>query len=118
MGLKKTLFAVTLGAVAGLFLAKKPGTELRGELKATAARVRKDVSKKLAELEGISRATYDEVVLDVLNYYEKAGKLTKEDVGVLKQDLGARWKEIQSVLSEKETGRGSKKTSQRKHGHK
>ena len=46
MGLKKTLFAVTIGAVAGLFLAKKPGSELKKELKVTADKAKKDVSKK------------------------------------------------------------------------
>ena len=109
MGLKKTLFAVTIGAVAGLFLAKKPGTELHKDLKVTAEKARKDVSKKLARLETISKAAYQEVVDDVLSFYEKAGNLTKGDAKALKADLEGRWKEVEQVLGGKEVKKGKGK---------
>lgn len=100
MGLKKTLLALTAGTIAGLFLAKKPGSELKKELKVTAEKAKEDVSKKLARLETITRAAYEEVVSDVVAFYQKAGKLTRADAKLLKADLVTRWKEVEAVLTD------------------
>lgn len=117
MGIRKrlfsTLFTLTVGAVAGLLLAKKPGEELKQELKEKGEQVRKDVAKKLMQVGDISRTAYEEVVAEVIGYYEKAGSLTKAEADVLKKDLTSHWKEIVTVLQESE-GRGEKRTESHK----
>ena len=100
MGLKKLIFTLGLGAVVGALFAPKAGKTLRSDLKATSEEVRKEVAKKLARVERISKVAYKEVVADVLSYYKDAKRLTKEDADVLKFDLEAKWKEVLAELGE------------------
>lgn len=100
MGIKKLIFTLGLGAVAGALFAPKAGKALREDLTMTSKEVRKDVAKKLARVERISKVAYKEVVADVLSYYKEAKRLTKEDAEVLRSDLEARWEEVLAELGD------------------
>lgn len=89
-----------LGLALGLFLQSRKGKELTKDAQKNAKMLQKQVMKKLANVEDISKEKYEEVVDQVLSFYEKGKDVAKKEMPEVRTYLMGRWKEIKGYLDE------------------
>lgn len=87
-----------LGLAAGLFLQSRRGKELTKDAQKKAAQLQIKVMKRLQNVEDLTRARYEEVVDDVLEYYAKSREVAKKELPEVRTYLLGRWKAIESQL--------------------
>jgi gas vesicle protein len=96
------LAGAVLGVAAGLFLQSRKGKELTKDAMKKAQGLQKQVMKKLADTELLTKEKYEEVVEDVMDYYTRAKEITKAEIPAVRKYLLGRWKEIQGYLKSEE----------------
>ena len=89
-----------MGLAAGLFLQSKKGKQVTKDAQKKAAALQKKVMRKLEGIEEMSKEKYQEVVDDVLAYYEKTKEVAKAELPEVRTYMLRRWKEIESRLKD------------------
>lgn len=87
-----------IGAATGFFLQSRKGKELTKDAHKRLSVVQSKVLKKLSTVEKLSKAQYEDVVDDVLKYYQAGKEITKTEVPQVRKELMKRWKSIESHL--------------------
>lgn len=87
-----------IGAATGFFLQSRKGKELTKDAHKRLNVVQSKVLKKLSTVEKLSKAQYEDVVDDVLKYYQAGKEITKTEVPQVRKELMKRWKSIESHL--------------------
>lgn len=90
-----------IGMAAGLFLQSRKGKELTKDAQKKAMALQKQVMKKLDGLETMTKEKYNEVVEQVLSYYEKTKEVAQKEMPEVRKYLLGRWKSIESALKGK-----------------
>lgn len=91
-----------LGLALGLFLQSRKGKQLTKDAQKNVKILQKQVMKKLANVEDISKEKYEEVVDQVLAFYEKGKDVAAKEIPEVRNYLMGRWKEIKGYLEDEE----------------
>ena len=78
----------------------RKGKQLTKDAQKNAKLLQKQVMKKLENVEDISKEKYEEVVDQVMAFYEKGKDVAKKEVPEVRSYLLGRWKEIQGYLED------------------
>jgi gas vesicle protein len=89
-----------LGLALGLFLQSRKGKALTKDAQKNAKLLQKQVMKKLANVEDITKEKYEEVVDQVLGFYEKGKDVATKELPEVRSYLMGRWKEIKGYLED------------------
>ena len=99
---------VLVGSALGLFLSPETGKKNRAKFK----KVSKDVSEKLikeaAKVKVLGKKEYEAIVENILKKYSKDDLMSLEAWGEIKEELKARWKDIQSEMTKNKKGKKKK----------
>ena len=82
------------GVAAGLFLRSERAEGLADEASRLARLAKRRVTKGLSRAQRLSRATYEDVVEEILERYQDTRELAEGQVDQLRRSLLARWEEI------------------------
>lgn len=96
-----TLAGAILGVIVGILLAPQKGKKTRKELKKVSEKIAKDIAKKATGVKKLTKERYNRIVDEVLDFYEKAKKIKKEDLKEIVNDLKAKWPQIAQKLKKK-----------------
>lgn len=91
-----------VGLAAGFFLQSRQGKQLTKEAEKKAVQLQAKIMKKLADEDILSKEKYEEVVDEVLAYYEKTKDIAKKELPVVRATLMKKWKAIDAKLRELE----------------
>lgn len=103
------LIGTIAGLAAGILLAPKKGKETRENLKKAADRIGKDIGKKVAKMEKLTKIKYDVIVDEVSALYETAKKIKKEDLKEVIDSFKNRWPETSRKVNSKKASRKTSK---------
>jgi gas vesicle protein len=92
------LAGAAIGMAAGFFLQSRKGKALTKDAQKKAMLLQKQVAKKLAGLEDLSKDKYAEVVDHVLAYYEKTKEVAKKEMPEVRAYLLKQWKQVEGAL--------------------
>ena len=100
--MKKSHFflGLIMGVAAGLFLQTKDGKKMTADALKKAKVLQKQVMKKIASIEELTKDKYEEIVDEVMAYYAKAKDVAETEVPEVRKYLLGRWKEIEATLTE------------------
>lgn len=91
-----------LGLALGLFLQSRKGKQLTKDAQKNVKVLQKQVMKQLAGVQDITKEKYEEVVDQVLSFYEKGKDVAKKELPEVRAYLMGRWKEIKGYLEDEE----------------
>ena len=97
-----TGLGLTAIATAGAYLfygndAKKH----RKQVKSWAMKLRAETLEKIEKLRAIDKATYERIIDDVAQRYEKIKDVSAEELSQLSHELKGHWKKIQKDIQDK-----------------
>lgn len=98
---------VLAAALVAAFLSSKEGKKFKKNLGKQFESFKKDVEKKLAEIEVLTKEKYQRVIDEVSGFYKRVKKVKEEDLKEIVADIKARWPKIEKRL--KATKEKSKK---------
>jgi gas vesicle protein len=87
-----------LGLAAGLFIQSKKGKELTKDARKKAMALQKQVMKRLQKTGEMTKATYEEIVEDVVKYYAKSKDIAAKEVPEVRAFLLSKWKEVEAEM--------------------
>lgn len=94
------LAGAALGVAAGLFLQSRKGKVLTQDAMKKAHQLQKQVMRKLADVQEMTKEHYGEIVEDVITYYSKTKEIAKTEIPAVRKYLLGRWKQIQEYLKD------------------
>jgi gas vesicle protein len=92
------LAGTILGIAAGVFLNSPKGKQMTKDVDANMKKLQKQVMKRLKEAEDMSKEKYEELVDEIVSYYQKSKQLAKKDVPEVRKFLMKKWKEIEKEM--------------------
>lgn len=68
---KSALWGAIAGLITGILIAPKSGKETRQDVKETLGKLKNDISEKLSGLSEVTKDSYDDVINEVVDAYER-----------------------------------------------
>lgn len=95
---KGALIGVIAGAVGGILLAPKAGTELRKDLRDSFEEIKTKITDKLEKAGDFTKDTYDKAVSRVVSGYEEAKKISPDDAKTIKKIFEKSYADIEKIV--------------------
>jgi len=92
------LAGAILGIAAGVFLNTPKGKKMTKDMEKQMQVLQKQLMKKIKEAEGMSKEKYEELVDDMMAYYEKSKQMAKDELPAARAYLMKKWKDIEKQM--------------------
>lgn len=92
---KGLVIGMVAGIATGIMIAPKSGKETREQIAGTISKMKNDLSEKLNKTKDVTKATYGDIVEEVVSTYEQNKEITKDQAKKIRIILSDAAKEIQ-----------------------
>jgi gas vesicle protein len=94
--IKGIFTGVVIGAIGGILLAPKSGKETRKDLQRTYSTILKDIRERLSVVQDLTEETYNSLVNSVVSEYQKAQKISQDQVEEITTLLREKWNQVKN----------------------